>query len=80
MNGNLNQSIKKANVLCNLLKLSIQDFTEHGIALIQEFNWSLTHNEEQKQYLLRVVEDHRKKVSAPTKSLAIDIKLQLIVH
>ena len=36
------------------------DHAERGIALIQEYNRILTHCEEQKQYLLQVVSEHRK--------------------
>lgn len=54
----------------------VNDLAERGVALIQEFNSSLTRDEEQKQYLLQVVEDHRNKFLAPTKSSAIDAKLQ----
>ena len=52
----------------------VNDLAERGVALIQEFNSSLTRNEEQKQFLLQVVEDHRNKFSAPTKSAAIALK------
>jgi hypothetical protein len=52
----------------------VNDLAERAVALIQEFNSSLTRNEEQKQYLLQVVEDHRSKFSAPTKSAAIGMK------
>ena len=58
----------------------INDLAERGVALIQEFNSSLTRNQEQKQYLLQVVENHRKKFSAPTKSSAVDAKLQLLAN
>jgi len=50
----------------------VNDLAERGVALIQEFNSSLTRDAEQKQYLLQVVEDHRNKFSAPTKASAID--------
>lgn len=46
----------------------VNDNAERGVALIQEYNNSLTKNEEQKQYLIRVVEYHRKKISSCTKS------------
>ena len=52
----------------------VNDLAERGVALIQEFNSSLTRNEEQKQFLLQVVEDHRNKFSAPTKSAAVALK------
>ena len=37
------------------------DFVERGVALMQEFNSAITKDEDQKQYLLQVVEQHRKK-------------------
>ena len=37
----------------------VNDAAERGVPLIQNFNSILTQQEEQKQYLLRVVEDHR---------------------
>jgi len=49
----------------------INDLAEHGVALIQEFNGSITRSEEQKQYLLQVVEHHRSEFLAPTKTGAI---------
>ena len=39
----------------------VNDFAELGVAMMQEFNLSLTKTEEQKQFLLQVVEDHRRK-------------------
>lgn len=50
----------------------VNDLAERGVALMQEFNCSITRNEEQKQYLLQVIEDHRTKLSAPTKTAAIE--------
>lgn len=38
----------------------VNDNAERGVALIQAYNASLTKNEDQKQYLLQVVEQHRK--------------------
>ena len=38
----------------------VNDHAERGIAMINEFNGILTNNEEQKQFLLQVVEQHRK--------------------
>ena len=37
----------------------INDAAERGISLIQNFNSVLTNQEEQKQFLLQVVEKHR---------------------
>jgi len=38
----------------------VNDAAERGIALIEAFNSAITTQEEQKQYLLQVVEKHRK--------------------
>lgn len=43
----------------------VNDCAERGIALIQQFNASTT-DEEQRQYLLQVVDQHRKKFVDPT--------------
>jgi hypothetical protein len=47
----------------------VNDLAERGVALIQQFNSSMTRDEEQTQYLLQVVEQHRHHFSAPTKSM-----------
>jgi hypothetical protein len=49
----------------------INDLAERGVALIQEFNSSITRSEEQKQYLLQVVEGHRNAFGAPTKAATV---------
>ena len=38
----------------------VNDFAERGVALKQEFNLALTKDEDQKQFLLQVVEEHRR--------------------
>jgi hypothetical protein len=38
----------------------VNDAAERGVALVQSFNAIITNQEEQKQYLLQVVEQHRK--------------------
>src|SRR6218665_907790 len=38
----------------------VNDLAKHGVALVQEFNSSLIRNEEQIQYLLQVIEDHKR--------------------
>ena len=38
----------------------INDCAERGVALIQSYNATITKDEEQKQYLLQVVEKHRR--------------------
>ncbi|KAG0727425.1 hypothetical protein GWK47_034745 [Chionoecetes opilio] len=45
----------------------VNDHAERGVALIQEFNGSLTKDEEQLQFLLQVVADHRKAFPDPRK-------------
>ena len=42
-------------------------------ALIQGFNSAITHNEEQKQFLVQFAKDHRQMLSMLTKTEAIDI-------
>lgn len=39
----------------------VNDVAERGVALIEEYNKCLTKNEEQLQYLLQVVKNHRQK-------------------
>jgi hypothetical protein len=39
----------------------VNDCAMRGIALIQTFNSSITKNEKQKQYLLHLVDQHKKK-------------------
>ena len=46
----------------------VNDTAERGIALMQQYNSSLTKNEEQKQFLLRLVERHRKTFPSSAKS------------
>lgn len=38
----------------------VNDCAERGVSLIQKYNSSITMNENQKQYLLRAVDIHRK--------------------
>jgi hypothetical protein len=52
-------SYNMASVLVKNLAC-VNDCAERGVALIQNFNSSITSDEEQKQYLLQVVEQHRK--------------------
>jgi len=39
----------------------VNDHAERGVALIQEYNSILTRKENQKQYLLQVVQEHRRR-------------------
>lgn len=45
----------------------VNDHAERGVALIEEYNCILTKNEEQKQFLLQVVQDHRKQFANSSK-------------
>lgn len=55
-----------------LLKLKVvNDAAERGVALIQNYNTILTNREDQKQYLLQVVEKNRQDIEKPTKSKII---------
>lgn len=49
----------------------VNDAAERGVALIQEFNSSITRSEEQKQFLLQVIENHRREFVSPTKAGAV---------
>lgn len=49
----------------------VNDAAERGISLIQSFNGILTNQEEQKQYLLQVVEKHRQNYPNTNKSTIV---------
>lgn len=49
----------------------VNDVAERGVALIQEYNEILTKDEEQKQFLLQIVEDHRKRFPNSTKAMLL---------
>ena len=51
----------------------INDFAERGVALIQSFNATLTNDEEQKHYLLQVVEKHRHEFAKCNRDSLMDI-------
>ena len=48
----------------------VNDFAERGVALMQAYNLALTKDEDQRQFLLQVVEDHRKRYPDARKSTA----------
>ena len=52
------------------------DFAERGVALIQSYNSILTKDENQKQFLLQVVESHRKRFPDARKSTIISDEIQ----
>lgn len=55
----MNDSYLKAQETFRNLNV-VNDVAERGVKLIQDFNGLLTVDEEQKQFLLQCVEDHRK--------------------
>lgn len=59
-----------ASKIVKALKV-VNDTAERGVALIQEFNADLTRSEEQKQFLLQVVTEHRKLFPDSKKSTVV---------
>ena len=51
----------------------VNDLGERVVALIQAFNPLLTKQEDQKQYLLHIVEEHQKQFSSASKSMIIKV-------
>ena len=49
----------------------VNDSAKRGVGLIQVFNPVLTKQEDQKQYLLHIVEEHRKQFLSASKSAII---------
>jgi len=46
----------------------VNDYAERGISLVEEYNFSLIKDEEQKQFLLRLVDLHRTEFPVTTKA------------
>ena len=55
-----NVDYQRSNEMLKELKV-VNDSAERGVALIEEYNSILTRKENQKQYLLKVVQDHRRR-------------------
>ena len=66
----MNDSYISAKSRVNSLKV-VNDAAERGVALIQTFNAVLTNQEEQKQYLMQVVDQHRSMFPKPNKSIVV---------
>lgn len=62
-----NNNYKEALHVVNTINV-INDAAERGIVLINDYNRTLTHSEEQQQQILQVVESHRKKYKKCVKS------------
>ncbi|KAG7166731.1 hypothetical protein Hamer_G010381 [Homarus americanus] len=60
-------AFQRANEVVMHLKV-VNNLAERGVALVTEYNKLITADEEQKQYLLQVVADHRKQFPTPKKS------------
>jgi len=65
-----NEDYTRSQAICRSMRV-VNDLAERGVALIQHFNASITRDEEQKQYLLQVVEDHHSSFVSPTKECAV---------
>ena len=65
-----NEDFLEAEKTVHSLKV-INDTAERGVQLIQEYNSILTKNEDQKQFLLQVVREHRKIFPDSKKSTTI---------
>ncbi|XP_057710018.1 uncharacterized protein LOC130927913 [Corythoichthys intestinalis] len=61
---------KAASSIVHSLKV-VNDLAERGVALIEEYNPLLTNDEEQKQYSLQVVQDHRKSFPDAKKAILL---------
>jgi len=64
------ETYKRSRVIVRSVKL-VNDLAERIVAFIQEFKSSITHNEEQKQFLLQVIEAYSRAFSVPTKTGAM---------
>lgn len=62
-----NQKYKDAFEIIKSVKV-VNDLAERGIALATEYNNTITKNEEERQYLLKVIADHRKMIKNTNKS------------
>ena len=72
--GRRTAATKPRPVYCVVRELHVvNDFAERGVMLMQAYNLALTKDENQRQFLLQIVEDHRKRYGYPDprKSTAI---------
>ena len=67
-----NQSFQEAQMVVAALNV-VNDCAERGIALASSFNSSITKSEEEKQYLLQIVEKHHKTFPGAKKSTLLKI-------
>ncbi|ESN94280.1 hypothetical protein HELRODRAFT_164091 [Helobdella robusta] len=64
------EQYKKAFEVVSGIK-PVNDFAKRGVALMQDFNRAIVSSEEQKQYLLQVVEYHRTQYPNPKKETLV---------
>jgi hypothetical protein len=65
-----NEDFQKGLEIVNTFRVT-HDIAERGVELMEEYNMALTKNEDQKQYVLQVVEDYRRKYPNSLKSTVI---------
>src|SRR6218665_2043119 len=65
-----NEHFQKAKQCAQSLRV-VNDVAERGVKLIQDFTLSISRNEEQKQYLLQVVSEHRAQFPEAKKSVLL---------
>jgi hypothetical protein len=66
--GNKNEGyLRAASRVAGLV--AVNDCAERGVALIEQFNSVVTTQEEQRQFLLQVVAEHRKTFGSNRKDL-----------
>ena len=68
-----NKEFQITNKIFSALAVT-NDNSERGIALLQEFSGFLTKDEEQLQYILQVVADHRKRYTEAHKQVLLPLK------
>lgn len=61
------ESYKKNKAIVHSMRV-VNDIAERGVALMEEYNKLHTNDEEQKQYLLLLVKDYRKRIPNTKKS------------
>lgn len=66
-----NVDFQKGLEIVNTFRVT-NDTAERGVKLMEEYNKVLTKNEEQKQYVLQVVEDYRRKYPNSLKTTVLN--------
>jgi len=75
-----NEDYRKGLEIVNTFRIT-NDTAERGVNLMEEYNKVLTKNEDQKQYVLQVVEDYFLKYPNSLKTTVLKpLKLYFFVH